>query len=53
MFSRLTCFALSVGGGDYWLIDTDYTSYSLVYSCRDIPVPNFPLKLGINQSSVE
>ena len=24
---------LAGDGGDYWVIDTDYTSYTLVYSC--------------------
>merc|ERR1711892_1511033 len=25
--------------GDYWLLDTDYDSYALIYSCQDVEIP--------------
>jgi len=36
--------------GDYWLIDTDYTSYSLVYSCCQLTVPYFNLPFRLEYS---
>ena len=29
--------------GNYWIVDTDYDSYSLVWSCTDLFVVNFDI----------
>ncbi|OWF39856.1 apolipoprotein D-like [Mizuhopecten yessoensis] len=29
-------FAEGIPYGDYWILDTDYTNYTLIYSCKDV-----------------
>ena len=32
--------------GPYWVLDTDYTNYSVVYSCSDVIKRFLPLRSG-------